>query len=82
MRSNRAKKTAMISMRIMYPFKEALKVWAARAGITYTEFVMMALVYGARRQAKILGVYEKEDDQKVELMEEYMKEWNGRKLDL
>ena len=60
----------MLSMRIMYPLKEAMKSWAARAGITYTEFVMMSLVYGARRMAKILGFYEKEDDQQVEVMGE------------
>lgn len=74
MRSNRAVKTAMISVRLMYPFKKAMNTWADRAGITHTEFVMMALLHGARRQAKTLGVYEKEDDQKVE----YMREWNGK----
>jgi len=68
----------MISIRIMYPFKDALKTWAARAGKTNTEFVMMSLVHGAIRQAKILGVYEKDDDRKVELMGEYMREWNGK----
>lgn len=52
-----------------------MNTWTDRAGITHTEFLMMALVYGARRLAKLLGVYEKEDDAHVEIMGEWVLEF-------
>ncbi len=70
--SNRAVKTAKVSMRILHPFREAMKSWAVRAEKTFTEFVMIVVPYGARRMAKILGVNETKDDQQVEIMGEIM----------
>lgn len=76
MRSNRAKNTVHISMRITWPFKKAMITWAKRAGITYTEFLKMALVHGARIQAKRLGVYEKIDDQHMQIIDDEMEGLN------
>ena len=66
MRAYRAKKTAMITVRVMQPFKDAIRTWAPRAGITQSEFIMMALVHGVRKQAVELGVYRKDDDLEIE----------------
>ena len=68
-RAYRAKKTAIVSMRIMLQFQRQLKVWANRSGITYTEFLTMSLVHGARKQARILGVYRQDDDIDYDLMD-------------
>ena len=66
----------MISMRIMQPFKDAVRTWAARAGITQSEFIMMALVHGVRKQAVELGVYRKTDDAEIEKIGQYYKGLN------
>ena len=55
-------------MSITWPFKKAIMTWPKRAGITYTEFLKMALVHGARIQAKRLGVYEKIDDEHMQMI--------------
>ena len=72
MRSNRAKNTVHISMRITWPFKKAMMTWPKRAGITYTEFLKMSLVHGARIQAERLCVYEKIDDEHMQIISDEM----------
>ena len=49
-----------------------MMTWTKRAGITYKEFLMMALVRGARIEAKRLGVYEKIDDENMQIIAEEM----------
>lgn len=45
-----------------------------KGGITYTEFLKMSLVHGARIQAKRLGVYEKIDDEHMQLISDEMEQ--------
>jgi len=59
-------------MRITWQFKKAMMAWAKRAGMTYTEFMKMALISGARIQAKRLGVYEIIDDEHMQIISDEM----------
>lgn len=61
----RLKKPAIITVRVSYFLKHQITTWAARAGMSNSDFVRMALVHGARQQAKQLDLFRESDNVEV-----------------
>ena len=57
---------ATVRVRVSRLLKKQLHDWATRAGLSYSDFVRMAIVMGARRYAIECGLYREADDRNIE----------------
>lgn len=62
---------SMVRVRVSHLLKRQLLNWATRAGLSYSDFVRMSLVMGARQFALRHKLYHPEDDAELEDVQLY-----------